>query len=60
MTRFLLFLIIVKELYNYKRAILKFINESIFNINRRDILNLYFKAILIKIKRVLIIFRIKK
>jgi hypothetical protein len=56
-TRPLLFSISVKTLYAYKEILIKYTKESIFDDDKKATPNLYFRAILIKIKRVLIIFR---
>jgi hypothetical protein len=53
-------LITAEELYGYREAILRLTNELIFDAIGRDTLNLYSGAVLVGIKRVLIIFRAKK
>jgi hypothetical protein len=56
-TRLLLFSVNAEELYGYKDILIKSTNGSIFDVDRRDFPNLYFKAVLVKIKKVFIIFR---
>jgi hypothetical protein len=58
--RFLLFLINVEEQDVYKEETARFINLFIFDGNEKDTRNLYFKIILVRIKRGLIIFRLKR
>ncbi len=55
--RYLLFLINIKIIYKYKELLIRFTEQFIFNNNKRDSLNLCFKAVLVKRKRVYIIFR---
>jgi hypothetical protein len=59
-TRPLLFSASVKAPYAYREILIKYTKESIFNNDERAAPNLYFKAVLVKIKRVLIIFKRKR
>lgn len=55
--RLLLFLVIVKELYGCGGVAKRLMNRSVFDKDRKDILNLYFRVISVGIKKVSIIFR---
>ncbi len=55
--RYLLFLINIKITYEYKELLIRSIKQFIFNNDKRNSLNLYFKTILVKRKRVYIIFK---
>ena len=58
--RSLLFLINIKRLYVCNDVLIKYIIVQLFKINKRDSQNLCSKTVLIKIKKILIIYRLKK